>query len=530
MATKRVQIQSIIAGLSPLQYFSPAGRGGPIPSYHAGIAIDPDMPVSDSAKRMSGYIRPTAMEKFSSTTITDTPLWIVTNPKDSLAYCYGSSGKVYSIDSSLVVTALGGGSALTSASGNGAEYYDNYIYFAKNTDICRYGPLDGSPSFTQDYWTNALGKSALTNTTYPSVNGVTIPNHPMFRHPSSGVLFIGDVLSNSTPNTNLGGIHQIKTTKTTVEGDTNNGSGYNALDLPYGYYPTSIEAYGSDLVVAAIEGTSTTVKQKRATLFFWDMTSTSYSKVIQVEFPDPLITAMKNVNGILYVWSGNANGGYRVVRFIGGYSYEEIFFSEDGYPPLQGAVDAEMNRIVWGTAVTYPETAVCVFAAGSRSAKVGDGIHNILKTTSSGSSGTVSCLKYIQTTALNLRQPVVGWKDGSSQGLDKSSTTYGVSVFRSEVYRVGQSFQIKAVDIPLAQAVGANQTATVKIYTDEGSSSATIATINNTTYPNSERTISIYPASPVNGDHNFFLEIRTTGTSLMTFALPITITFETLQY
>ena len=519
MSIQTIQVTSVMNGISPLQYFAPISRvGKPLPSYHASIGIDPDLPISDSDKRLSGFIRPTAMQKFSGSVLLAPVTWIVTNPKDANAYAYDTSGNVYSIDSSLTVTQMNGGSPLTNGGGNGAEYYDNGILFATTTDIARYGSLNGSPTFNGSYWTSTLGKTALTNTTYPTVNGIQIPNHPIFRHPTSGVAFIGDVSGD------LGCIHQIKTTKGTVEGDTDNGSAFKALSLQYGYFPTAIEAFGSDLAIAAIEGTSTVTKQKRATLYFWDMTSTSFSKVIQVEFPDPLITAMKNVNGVLYVWSGNANGGVRLSQFVGGYSYEEVWFSEDGYPPLQGAVDAEMNRIVWGTQVTYPESAVTVFAKGSRSQAVGGGVHNILKTTSAGTNGTVTAVKYLQNTALNLRQPVVAWKDDTTQGFDKSSTTYATSVWRSEVYRIGQPFTVKSIRLPMAQAIGANHSATVKVYVDNASSNTTVATINNTNYPNGERNVKIY--NPVSGYHDFFIEFRTTGTALMTVALPIEIKIE----
>lgn len=507
-------IDSIFAGLSETQYF--AGKG----QFHASIGIDPDMPVNDTDKRLSGYLRPTSMEKISSTTITNAPLWLVTNPKDTNTYVYDAGGKVYTLDTSLVVTALNSGTALTTSSGNGADYYDNYLYFAKNTDVCRYGPLNGAPTFTQDYWTNALSKTALTNTTYPSVRGKTLPNHVMHRH-TDNKIYICDVTTG-----NKGVLHYIKTLKTTVEGDTNDGSSQVALDFGYGYYPTSIETYETNLVVALVEGVSTGVKQKPAALTFWDTTSTTFSKLIQIEFPDPLITAIKNINGALYVWSGNANGGVRLTRFYGGYAYEELFYFEEGYPPLQGAVDGEMNRIVWGGVTTYPESSVSVFARGSKSAKLGTGIQNILKTTSTGDNGYVSCVKYLQATSNSVRQPIVGWKDDAGQGLDKSSTTYGTSVYRSEVFRIGRPFQIRKIRIPLAQAVASNMTATVKIYTDNGTTSTTIATINNTTYP-SKKCVAIYPQ--VNGEQDFFIEIRWTGTALMTVALPITGIIETKE-
>lgn len=515
MSKFTAKIESVLNGISPLQYF---GQDG---SYHAGIAIDPDLPISDSEVRLSGFIRPTAMEKFSASVLNAPLMFFTTNPKDALCYAYDNSGYVYSINSSYTMTALNSGSALTSASGNGSEYNDNYAYFAKNTDICRYGPLNGSPSFNESYWTSTLSKTALSNTTYPSINGVMMPNHVMHRHTDSK-MYICDVLAS-----NKGALHYVSTTKASVEGDTDNGSSYNALDFDYGYYPVSVETYGTDLAVALIEGIQTGIKQKPAAVSFWDTTAASFSKLIQVEFPDPIISAMKNVNGVLYVWSGNVNGGVRLSRFLGGYSFEEVWFSEDGYPPLQGAVDAELNRVIWGTPITYPETATCVFAMGSRSFKVGQGIHNILKTTADGSSNGVTALKYFKTTANNLRQPIVAWKVTGSQGVDKTSTTYGVSVYRSEVFRLGKPYQIGKIRIPLAQAVATNQTAEIRVYKDNGSSSDLVATINSTNYPNSERNVVIYPS--VNGYHDFFLEIRTSGTALLTAALPITIEGETKE-
>lgn len=508
-------IDSIFEGISPAQYY--AVKGG----YSASIGIDPDMPVDNTAVKISGYLRPTAMEKISGTTITSSPLWIVTNPKNTNAYVYDLGGKVYTLDTSLTVTALNSGTALTSSAGNGSDYYDNYLYFAKNTDICRYGPLNGSPAFDEDYWTSApLSKTALTDTTYPTIRGYEMPNHVMHRHTDNKIYFC-DVTT-----ANKGVLHYIKTSKTTVEGDTNDGSSYTALDFGYGYYPTTIETYETQLAVALIEGVSTTLKQKPAALTFWDTTAVTFQKLIQVEFPDPLITAMKNVNGALYVWSGNANGGVRLSRFYGGYTFEELWYDPEGYPPLQGAVDAEMNRVVWGGVTTYPEASVSVFARGSRSAQLGTGVHNILKTTSAGANGYVSAIKYLQTTSNALRQPIVGWKDDSGTGLDKSSTTYGTSVWRSEVFRVGRPFQIRKLRIPLAQAVGANMTATVKIYTDNGSTATTITTINNTDY-SGKRCVAVYPQ--VNGEQDFFVEIRWTGTALMTVALPITGIIETVE-
>jgi hypothetical protein len=516
MAIIPLTIDTIFDGMNQSEIFSPKS------GYGRSIAIDPDMPVTDSKHLPSGLIRPTSTEKFSATTITAAPLWIITTPKTSLGYVYDNSGKVYTVDSSYAVTALNSSAALTSASGNGAEYYDNYLYLAKNTDICRYGPLNATPGFTESYWATTLSLTALTNQTYPTIRGISIPNHVMKRHVDDKLYFC-DVTS-----TGKGIISYIKTSYSSVEGDTSSSPSYNALDLDYGYWPTTIETYGNDLAVAGMEGTSTSIKQKTAFLTFWDTTSTSYTKIIQVEYPDPLITAMKNVNGVLFVWSGSAQGGCRHTRFIGGYSFEELWYDPESYPPLQGAVDAEMNRVVWGGVTVTPTASASVFARGSKSANLGNGVHNILKSTSTGTNGSVTALKYFKQDGFALSQPIIGWKDDAGQGLDRRSTTYGTSVFRSQVYRIGQGFQMKKIRIPFAQALTAGQTLTVTCYTDSGTKSEIQRVINSTNYPEFGRNhVELFPT--LNGEHDCFIELAFSGISLLTISLPLKVELETKQ-
>lgn len=511
-----ITIESLLGGISQIQNFSAKG------SFNSSIAIDPDMPNSDVVGKPSGYIRPTAMEKFSGSTVTSAPKWIITNPKTSDIYLYGSNGLVHKANSSLAMQSDVG--TPTSGAGNGGAYYDNYTYLATPTDISRLGPMNGTPSITNTYWSSTLSKAVLTNTTYPTINGVVMPNHVMHRH-TDNKLYICDVLSNTAGNTNKGSLHYIYSTKTTVEGDTNIASSYNALDLGYGYYPTTIESYGTELVTAGIEGVDTITAQSRAFLTFWDATSTSFQKLIQVEFPDPLITALKNVNGALYVWSGSATGGCRLTVFLGGYSFQEVFYDPTMYPPLQGAVDAEHNRVIWGTSISYPETASVVMAFGSRYEAMGKGVQCILKSTAS-TGGMITSLKY--ATQGGFRAPIVGWTDNSASGLDKLSTTYGTWVYRSELFRMGRPFEIDKIRIPLAQALGSNMSFTVKAFIDENPIGADIQTVNSTNYPNGERNIVLYPQG-IKGTHSIMVELRGTGTALCTVALPISIEYTPLQ-
>jgi hypothetical protein len=491
------------------------------------------MPIDESTVRSSGFLRPTAMAKFSATEITGVPLWIVPNPKTTNTYVYANDGKVHVVDSSLAMgTALNSGNALTTASGNGAEYYDNYVYFATNTNITRYGPLNGSPSLDQTYWGTALSLSALTNTSYPSIRGVTMPNHPMLNDIESGNLYIGDVIGTTTANINKGALHKIRTTKTTVEGDTNDTadpSTYNVIDFVWGYYPSCIEMYGSDIAVGLFEGTSTTVKQRNAKIAFWDKSSSQVTQY--VELPDPLITAFRNVNGQLYVFSGNASGGCRVSRFAGGYSFQELYYDEDGLPPLAGAVDHLLNKVLWGNYVTDPESAAVVKALGSkRSGFMNSNAMTVpFRATSANTTNQwVTALKYITHSSFLKPQPVIGWTDNAAKGLDKSTTTYTTSVWQSEVFRIGKPFQIVSISFPFAQAIAANMTITPKLYYDDASSSTTLTTINSTNYAGSERHISMKPTG-AGGKNDFFLELAWSGSVLLTVKLPIVITVDVLD-
>lgn len=507
---QRITIDNIFNGWQQLDYFNRDGQ------FLNSIAIDPDMPAIDSGTKASGLIRPTAMEKFSGTEITGVPLWFITNPKTSNIYLYANDGKVHTINSDLTMgTALNSGDALTTASGNGAEYYDNFIYFARNSDIARYGPLNGTPALTESYWNTTLSLTALNNITYPTINGIKIPNHTMKYCENANRLYFADVNSS-----NQGIISYIKTTRSTYEGDTADGSTYENFTLGYGEYITTLEEYGTDLVIGYIEGINTSVMQAPAQIAFWDRISTSFNFVIKLK--DPLITALKNVNGSLYIFSGYATGGCRISVYIGGEILQELAWIPDIYPPIsQGAVDAILNRLVFGSNTIEPEVSGSVFAFGAKESSIQMGLHNILRATCAGNNPYITAVKYVDQTSGALIQPIIGWKDDASKGLDKLSTTYGdYNVWRSQRYRIGEKFNINKIKIPLAQAIGNNMAFTIKIISNNGNDTDTVATINNTN--NSDEVILRIDTNQ-EYTNDFYLQLEWTGTALCTINLPITI-------
>lgn len=527
-----IKIESILGGQSPMSEFARSDQ------FRASIGIDPSLPINELTTSpysiiSSGYLRPTPSKKFSGAVLLKAPRWILPQPKSATVYVYDAQGSLYSTTNFAALTAIADGGSLTGSVGNGAEYYDNYLYLAKNTDIARYGPLNGVPEFDGSYWDTTLAKSALVDTDYPlqsafgSSLGFEFPNHILKRH-SDGRLYIADVVGNT------GTIHFIQTSKTAVEGDTNNGSTEGKLVVGYGLWPTAMESYGSDLVIAFYEGTAqTTVRQSRAKIAFWDTTSTNVNKLVWVEYPDPMITAIKNINGILYFASYSpGNEGWRITRFVGGYTFEDVLLFESGTPPAQGAIDGDAIRLLLGGYTRIPENMGCVWSYNLRKSKlVNDGLFNVMGATG-GSTVAVTTLKIVENQSVSLGvPPTIGWSDGTNFGLDTSSAAdFGTpaNVWWSQTYRIGKPFKIRRIIIPLARSVAAGVIITPTLYFDNGETTKTLTEINNTNYPNKNNII-IRPENAV-GNNNFWLGFRWSGTIICTIALPITIEYEILPY
>lgn len=514
MARFRIKIDNILGGLAQSSYLLRKGQ------YQAGYNIDPDRSVDgtvSAASQPAGLLWPGAYAKISGSTYSGYPMWMVPNPKTTTVYVYASDGKISTIDSSYTFADLNSGTALTAASGNGAAYYDNYIYFRKNADVARYGPLNGSPSLVQNYWTSTLSLTAPTNTTYPSLSkGPALPNGVMHRH-TDNKLYFTDVVGNK------GYLHYVSTTKTTVEGDTNNGSTYQAIDFPLGYYPTCIESYGTDLAIGLIEVTSSGhgLRAKSAKIAFWDTTSSSFQKITDVELPDPYITALKNVNGVLYAFTGNDKSS-RILSFVGGYSFTEVDRRMDCQPPLQGAVDNAFYRIYFGSGTNFPSYYPVLYAVGSRIAGL-SGTHPV--GVSSDADSIITSVLYQQKDG---EEPLIGWGDGTNYGIDRNTrTTFNPALWRSEVFKLDKPFRLISYEFPLTDAVAANMTITPTIYTNGGNTSTALKAIDSTNFPNSEKKVTIF--QDVKGETDFFLSLAWSGTAGLGVSFPIIIEGETYE-
>lgn len=365
-------ISSIFEGQTPSGVFGQPGQ------FLTSIGIDPDVPLSDGEVdyKTAGLLRPVTYEAFSSVAVDAPVIEIITNPKDLLTYVVLSNGKIFSYafgDDIASETYIG---QVADSVARGADYYNNYIYIRTVDDVSAYGPLNGSPSLVDHVWTGAtLGaQTALTDTDYPTtLLGLGYLNHYGTVHVDNALYFLDF-------KDGVGMVHKIKTTKGTFEGDTNDGSAYNILDEPLSDIPMTISRYANDLVVACSFSTQQNTLQGRCSLFFFNPTDTIPSFYREVPLPDAICSALWYVNGTLYGISGDLDGtGYRLWKYLGGDVIQTLKMIEDGYPPLQSAITAVANRIVWGANTTYPIVSSGLLAFGSKSDLFPRGLHNIAR-------------------------------------------------------------------------------------------------------------------------------------------------------
>src|SRR5260370_3416723 len=116
------------------------------------------------AQNLDIYTDPNAISlnpktiKEAGSTFTALPKWIVSGtPFDTNTYFYDNGGNIIKRTSGAVYSNI---RAVASSLGQGLELHSDgagqdYLYYTQNSQIGRYGPLDGSPAFT-DNWQTGL--------------------------------------------------------------------------------------------------------------------------------------------------------------------------------------------------------------------------------------------------------------------------------------------------------------------------------------------------------------------------------------
>lgn len=147
MARQLLNINTFFRGISPSDKLGDAGyfnfaRNLDIYSEPSAISLNVRTVSESGASIIGGLVK-----------------WIVLGtPYDTNAYLYDWDGKIYKRTSGGAYSLL---RSVTNSSGEGMEIFNDYIYYAQNTQLGRYGPLSGVPSFT-DNWQTGLNGTTIS--------------------------------------------------------------------------------------------------------------------------------------------------------------------------------------------------------------------------------------------------------------------------------------------------------------------------------------------------------------------------------
>lgn len=134
------------------------------------------------------------------------------------------------------------------------------------------------------------------------------------------------------------------------------------------------------------------------------------------------------------------------------------------------------------------------------------------------------------TQNMSFPQFVMGGRGGSggtTYSLFKKTSTYGLVIFRSPVYNVGQEFDVMQIRLNLLSSFSAGTSIIPKLYFDNERDSVLGTTIDSSTF--SSQLITLTPKDFSNTTHgysNFFLELQISGSSLSVVSLPIFVDVE----
>jgi hypothetical protein len=380
-----------------------------INQWYKGIAQSPHVGFGNMTnldiRSFPGVVRLNfALENKGSTVVTDHILWLVRNRGNNHEfYGLGSSGKVYtSADGSSWTNISGVGAG----QGQGLAVWKNYLFVAAgSTAIDVYGPLSGSPSWTNG-WKTVDSDSA---------------GHPMFIN-KDDTLYIGAGQYLASLEENSG--------QTFAPGTAASYTWISqALDLPAGYRIRCLEELGNNLMIGTFVGANT-YDFRIADIFPWNGTDPSFG--IPIHLNETGVNAMITVNNLLYVFAGNGGRIYvtngTTATQIGNIP-KYIANTEGGAQiyTLPGAVMNHAGRIYFGLS-----TANSVAGMGIWSIDPNPSDGNVLvreHLISTGNEGATNALQVGALISYTNEVFFASWIDNSSYGIDKLNNSLRVTSY-----------------------------------------------------------------------------------------------------
>ena len=523
--------------------------------YNFSRAVDPDVSanITTTVPLSTGYITPITYAQDTSfdALSPDSPLLDIIIPtRESVpnVYALDRDGNIFrsTISPSTLQFGTWSNPASFTVSANefagGAVYYNDFLYLLGNqasNNVGRYGPLSGSASVNNTYWTSTLGLTALADPRLPQIDGeaqMEYPNHWGYVHVDNA-LYFADVVSDQ------GVVHKIQTDSS----GTDTGSAYNVLDLPEGYRITCFTSWGNDLVIGAmrwndVTGSAPFANIPQPALFFWDTISDSFYNVVEIE-EWSVLTALINKGGAVYAFGGSAREGHAIGVYDGSQAVQQLAYLPYGPSPFAGAVAINGDRISWGSREQNTDNTAVVYSLGSKDPRI--------STTSIQCTAKASLFNNeMSITALVYPFPNLGVNPEVVLGSYTSDTNAGNqaaierrdddgtqdSIMDFGLFEIGEPFRIDKIRIPLADEVASGVTITPSLLIDDRHDTYTLPVINNTNYA-SERNIvykrpelsDLSSGEQAGGQHDFLLRFSFGGTVPTSIKFPITIQGTTID-
>lgn len=318
--------------------------------------------------------------KKSATTVTGLVKWIVDGtPFDTNRYAYDDAGNIYKIDASDVFTLL---RAVGSSHGQGMEVQNNYLYYTQDSQIGRYGPLNSSPTFT-DNWQTGLNSTATSR-----FAPITVLNDKLV----------------------IGHGNQVATWDGAVWT-------LAALTLPAQLNVRAVSRTDQYILIGAWRGTSVTDSED-GYIYIWDALSDTFNDsypteggLNAIEYYQNKLISIQGKNGVIYTETSPFNKKHQIPK-LEVKKYVEVF---------PGAVTSWQNQVYFGISNSDSTNVTRgVYSWGSKQSSVFPDALNYAYTISTGNNGStvqIGCVKGIGNDLY------IAWKDGSSYGVDKIDET-----------------------------------------------------------------------------------------------------------
>lgn len=391
-----------------------APRQGIAPSPHTGFANMQNLDVTSKP----GVVRLNPiLSKVSSTTVTAQIKWIVKNPASPAnIYALDSNGVVYnSSDSGATWASLSD----RAGNGQGLAVWKDYLFVATGANIDTYGPLSGA---------------AAWSTNWKALSANDGDWEPILVSKLDGALYIGN------------GRYIDSLSEVVGQNFAPGSSGTYTftlahLTLPEDYRVKCLAEQGNNLMIGTWMG-SAIYDNKIADIFPWAPGDTTYQDPIQIV--ENGINAMINIGGNLYILAGIEGNIYKsngVQAWPIGQIPKSVAETYGGkyLEPYPGAIMNFKGKLF--------------FAVNSQSTD-GMGIYSLSETSS---GNIVNCEHTISTGTTGGTNPLIigamlgitrdifvcGWRDNTTYGIDKLSTTsyaYGTDYsgfFDGPLYTVG---------------------------------------------------------------------------------------------